>query len=191
MPNQNVTEGDRVQYLSMPTEQGREVFDKDPVEGTGTVVDRYSETKYTGVDSKIEQDFVEIDLDDGERHKVNESYIGNTIEGGGPGVAVQPLSENGGGGGGGMDRPDAAMADDDGETAVAGDGERIDAEMQGTILSVDVDVGDEVAPGDVVLVLEAMKMENDIVAESGGTVSEVLVSEGESVDMGDPLIVIE
>jgi len=97
----------------------------------------------------------------------------------------------GGGGGGGMDRPDAAMADDDGETAVAGDGERIDAEMQGTILSVDVDVGDEVAPGDVVLVLEAMKMENDIVAESGGTVSEVLVSEGESVDMGDPLIVIE
>jgi len=97
----------------------------------------------------------------------------------------------GSGGSGGMQRPDAATGDDDGTTVAAGSGERINAEMQGTILSVDVDPGDEVSPGDVVLVLEAMKMENDIVAESGGTVSEVLVSEGESVDMGDPLIVLE
>ena len=97
-----------------------------------------------------------------------------------------------GGGGGGMQRPDVATNDDDdGGAVAAGEGERITAEMQGTILSVDVEPGDEVAPGDVVLVLEAMKMENDIVAESGGTVSEVLVSEGESVDMGDPLIVLE
>ncbi|AXG11831.1 acetyl-CoA carboxylase biotin carboxylase subunit [Haloplanus rubicundus] len=97
----------------------------------------------------------------------------------------------GGGGGGGMQRPDVATNDDDGGAVAAGEGERITAEMQGTILSVDVEPGDEVAPGDVVLVLEAMKMENDIVAEGGGTVSEVLVSEGESVDMGDPLIVLE
>ena len=93
-------------------------------------------------------------------------------------------------GGGGMERPDAAT-DDDGGTAVAADGERIEAEMQGTILSVEVAAGDDVAAGDVVLVLEAMKMENDVVAESGGTVAEVLVSEGESVDMGDPLVVLE
>jgi acetyl-CoA/propionyl-CoA carboxylase biotin carboxyl carrier protein len=96
-----------------------------------------------------------------------------------------------GGGGGGMQRPEAATNDDDGGAVAAGEGERITAEMQGTILSVDVEPGDEVSPGDVVLVLEAMKMENDIVAESGGTVSDVLVSEGESVDMGDPLIVLE
>jgi len=104
-----------------------------------------------------------------------------------------PAIPTGGGsdGSGGMQRPDAATGDDDGATVAAGSGERINAEMQGTILSVDVDPGDEVSPGDVVLVLEAMKMENDIVAESGGTVSEVLVSEGESVDMGDPLIVLE
>ena len=103
-----------------------------------------------------------------------------------------PSGGGGSGAGGGMQRPDVATndADDDGAVA-AGEGERITAEMQGTILSVDVAPGDEVGPGDVVLVLEAMKMENDIVAEGGGTVSEVLVSEGESVDMGDPLIVLE
>jgi acetyl-CoA/propionyl-CoA carboxylase biotin carboxyl carrier protein len=102
-----------------------------------------------------------------------------------------PTGGGGSGGGGGMQRPEAATSDDDGAAVVAGDGERITAEMQGTILSVDVAPGDEVAAGDVVLVLEAMKMENDIVAQGGGTVGEVLVSEGESVDMGDPLIVLE
>jgi acetyl-CoA/propionyl-CoA carboxylase biotin carboxyl carrier protein len=102
-----------------------------------------------------------------------------------------PTGGGGSGGGGGMQRPEAATSDDDGGAVVAGDGERITAEMQGTILSVDVAPGDEVAAGDVVLVLEAMKMENDIVAQGGGTVGEVLVSEGESVDMGDPLIVLE
>ena len=63
--------------------------------------------------------------------------------------------------------------------------------MQGTILSVDVDEGDEVSAGDVVCVLEAMKMENDVVAERGGTVASVHVGEGDSVDMGDVLIVLE
>ena len=105
-----------------------------------------------------------------------------------------PIPSGGGGSdaGGGMQRPDVATNDaDDGGAVAAGEGERITAEMQGTILSVDVAPGDEVGPGDVVLVLEAMKMENDIVAEGGGTVSEVLVSEGESVDMGDPLMILE
>ncbi|MFC6824622.1 propionyl-CoA carboxylase biotin carboxylase/biotin-carboxyl carrier subunit [Halopelagius fulvigenes] len=88
-------------------------------------------------------------------------------------------------------RPDEATSDDDEEVAIEGDGEQIAAEMQGTILSVDVAEGDDVAAGDVVCVLEAMKMENDVVAERGGTVSQVLVSEGESVDMGDPLVVLE
>jgi acetyl-CoA/propionyl-CoA carboxylase biotin carboxyl carrier protein len=89
-------------------------------------------------------------------------------------------------------RPDEAT-DDDGDdgVAVTAEGETIEAEMQGTILSVDVDEGDEVAPGDVVCVLEAMKMENDVTADMGGTVSQVLVADGDSVDMGDPLIVLE
>jgi acetyl-CoA/propionyl-CoA carboxylase biotin carboxyl carrier protein len=96
----------------------------------------------------------------------------------------------GGGGGGGRSRPDVATGDDGG-SAVAADGERITAEMQGTILEVNVSEGDEVAAGDVVCVLEAMKMENDVVTEAGGTVTQVVVSEGDSVDMGDVLIVIE
>ncbi|MFW6449162.1 MAG: biotin/lipoyl-containing protein, partial [Halobacteriota archaeon] len=70
-------------------------------------------------------------------------------------------------------------------------GEEVTADMQGTILEVAVDVGDEVAPGDVLCVLEAMKMENDITAERGGTVSHVDVAPGDRVDMGDRLVVIE
>ncbi|TKX69694.1 biotin carboxylase N-terminal domain-containing protein [Halorubrum sp. SP9] len=111
------------------------------------------------------------------------------------GAPAIPVPEGGGGGGsGGQQRPPQAKPDDggdDGGVDVAEGGEAIDAEMQGTILSVDVDEGDEVAAGDVVCVLEAMKMENDVVAERGGTVASVHVDEGDSVDMGDVLIVLE
>jgi acetyl-CoA/propionyl-CoA carboxylase biotin carboxyl carrier protein len=72
---------------------------------------------------------------------------------------------------------------------VAGDAVR--AEMQGTVLSVDVAPGDSLAAGDRVCVLEAMKMENDVTAPTGGTVAEVPVAEGDSVDMGDPIVVLE
>jgi acetyl-CoA/propionyl-CoA carboxylase biotin carboxyl carrier protein len=77
------------------------------------------------------------------------------------------------------------------ETALTGEGESVTAEMQGTILAIDVAVGDTVEPGDVLLVLEAMKMENDVTAAQGGTVTDVAVSEGDSVDMGDVLVVLE
>jgi acetyl-CoA/propionyl-CoA carboxylase biotin carboxyl carrier protein len=63
--------------------------------------------------------------------------------------------------------------------------------MQGTILEVPVSEGDEVESGDVLCVLEAMKMENDVVAERAGTVTAVVVGEGDSVDMGDTLVVLE
>jgi acetyl-CoA/propionyl-CoA carboxylase biotin carboxyl carrier protein len=98
-----------------------------------------------------------------------------------------------GGSGGRQERPPQAKDDDGGDDGVdvAEGGEAIAAEMQGTILSVDVDEGDEVAAGDVVCVLEAMKMENDVVAERGGTVASVHVGEGDSVDMGDVLVVLE
>ncbi|QKY16810.1 biotin carboxylase N-terminal domain-containing protein [Halorubrum sp. CBA1229] len=98
-----------------------------------------------------------------------------------------------GGSSGRQERPPQAKDDDGGDDGVdvAEGGEAIAAEMQGTILSVDVDEGDEVAAGDVVCVLEAMKMENDVVAERGGTVASVHVGEGDSVDMGDVLVVLE
>jgi acetyl-CoA/propionyl-CoA carboxylase biotin carboxyl carrier protein len=82
-----------------------------------------------------------------------------------------------------------ATGEDDATTT--GDGEEILAEMQGTILEVAVAEGDTVERGDVLCVLEAMKMENDVVASHGGMVTDVFVSEGESVDMGDRLVTIE
>jgi acetyl-CoA/propionyl-CoA carboxylase biotin carboxyl carrier protein len=90
-------------------------------------------------------------------------------------------------------RPDSAGPSDDGDDhhGRQADGEAIAADMQGTILDVKVAEGDEIDAGDVLLVLEAMKMENDVVSEYDGTVTEVAVEEGQSVDMGDPLVVID
>jgi len=114
-------------------------------------------------------------------------------ERGAPAIPVPESGMGGAGGSGGGQRPPQAKSDDesDDDVDIAEGGEAIEAEMQGTILSVDVGEGDEVAAGDVVCVLEAMKMENDVVAERGGTVVSVHVGEGDSVDMGDVLIVLE
>ncbi len=71
-----------------------------------------------------------------------------------------------------------------------GDG-TVSAPMQGTIVKVLVAEGDAVEPGQALLVLEAMKMENHINAEGGGTVKEVRVAAGDTVGTGDVLIVIE
>jgi len=71
-----------------------------------------------------------------------------------------------------------------------GDG-TVGAPMQGTIVKVLVSVGDAVEPGQALLVLEAMKMENHINAEQGGTVKEVRVGAGDNVGTGDVLVVIE
>ena len=74
--------------------------------------------------------------------------------------------------------------------APAGAGESVNSPMPGTILSVNVNVGDTVAEGQVLMVLEAMKMENEIMAPKAGTVTQVLVSKGSTVDTGAPLVVI-
>jgi acetyl-CoA/propionyl-CoA carboxylase biotin carboxyl carrier protein len=63
--------------------------------------------------------------------------------------------------------------------------------MQGTIVKVDVEIGDEVAPGDVLIVLEAMKMENNVTSDVAGTVAEINVTAGDSVGAGDVVMVIE
>ena len=52
--------------------------------------------------------------------------------------------------------------------------------MQGTIVKINVAVGDEVEAGDAIVVLEAMKMENNVTAEKAGTVTEIRASEGDS-----------
>ncbi|MBE6776098.1 MAG: biotin/lipoyl-binding protein [Ruminococcaceae bacterium] len=74
--------------------------------------------------------------------------------------------------------------------AVAGEGTKVPSPMPGTILSINVAVGQAVKSGDVLLVLEAMKMENDIVAPCDGTVKQLLVSKGSTVNTDDVLVVI-
>ena len=69
-------------------------------------------------------------------------------------------------------------------------GESVNAPMPGTILKVNVKVGDAVKAGTVLCVLEAMKMENEIMAPKAGTVTQVLATKGGSVDTGAPLVVI-
>ncbi len=63
--------------------------------------------------------------------------------------------------------------------------------LPGVIVEIKVAVGDEVKAGDTVVVLEAMKMANNLEAEKGGKVTAILVSEGESVMEDTPLVVIE
>ena len=74
--------------------------------------------------------------------------------------------------------------------AVTGAGEAVTAPMPGTILKVNVTNGQAVKAGQVLVVLEAMKMENEILAPKDGTVTQVLVSRGASVDTGAPMVVI-
>lgn len=65
--------------------------------------------------------------------------------------------------------------------AVAADGQKVLSPMPGTILSVNVSVGSAVKAGEVILILEAMKMENEIVAPCDGTVKQLAVQKGSTV----------
>ena len=74
--------------------------------------------------------------------------------------------------------------------AVSAEGTTIPSPMPGTILAVNVSVGQAVKAGDALMVLEAMKMENDISAPCDGTVKQILVTKGTTVNTDDVLIVI-
>lgn len=74
--------------------------------------------------------------------------------------------------------------------APAGSGTPVKAPLPGTISSVNVKVGDKVNVGDTVVVLEAMKMQNNIEAENSGTVTSILVNQGDSVMEGATLVTI-
>ena len=69
--------------------------------------------------------------------------------------------------------------------------ETVIAPMVGKILAIECKVGDKVAEDDVLLTMEAMKMEIPVVAPSGGTVKEIKVAVGQSVDADAPLLLIE
>ena len=69
-------------------------------------------------------------------------------------------------------------------------GEVVKSPMPGNILKINVSQGQTVKEGDVLIVLEAMKMENEIVAPKSGSVAQIAVSKGQVVETGTPLVVI-
>ena len=94
--------------------------------------------------------------------------------GGGPTAGRAPKRKAGGGAGGG-----------------AATSEALPSPLQGTVLKVAVEKGAEVAEGDLICVIEAMKMENEITAHRAGTVTELVAAEGAAVSAGDLLAKIE
>ena len=75
-------------------------------------------------------------------------------------------------------------------SAVTAAGETVNAPMPGVVLRVEVTQGAAVKAGQVLLILEAMKMENEILAPWDGTVAQIVAQKGVSVDTGAPLIVL-
>jgi oxaloacetate decarboxylase alpha subunit len=70
-------------------------------------------------------------------------------------------------------------------------GDAVKAVLAGNIFKVHVAVGDVVAQGDPLLVVEAMKMETAVAAPKAGTISQVLIAEGDVVAVGDSLVTID
>ena len=105
---------------------------------------------------------------------VPQSQAGAVVAGAAAGGASKPRRSAGAGSGG----------------AGGGSG-AVSVPMQGTIVKILVEVGQQVEAGATVCVLEAMKMENNIAAEKAGTVKEIKVAEGDSVGAGDVVVIIE
>jgi len=132
----------------------------------------------TEAEAKVQRD-VDVEVD-GKRFAVKmfipESQAGAVVAAGaGTGAAPARAKRAGGG---------------SGPTTGGGSG-AVEVPMQGTIVKVLVEVGQEVEAGATVCVLEAMKMENNITADKAGTVKEIKVAAGDSVGSGDVVVVIE
>lgn len=84
----------------------------------------------------------------------------------------------------------AAAAPAAGAGASLAAGELVKSPMPGNILKINVTQGQKVSEGDVLIVLEAMKMENEIVATKSGTVAQIVTAKGAVVETGAPLVVI-
>ncbi len=67
----------------------------------------------------------------------------------------------------------------------------VEAHITGTVWKIECAVGDDIAEGDTVAVLESMKMEMPVEAEDGGRVREILCEEGQAVNEGDTLVVLD
>ena len=136
-----------------------------PPGGSGSAQDDEAET--------AEREYkVEVD---GRLHKVKVIGAAAPAAGGGAPAAGRkpPKRERKAGGGGGASGP------------------TLTAPLQGSIFKVAVEKGAEVAEGDLICVIEAMKMENEITAHRAGKVTELAITEGASINSGDPICTIE
>ena len=87
--------------------------------------------------------------------------------------------------------PTASMEEAKAPVSSSGAGSiKVEAPMPGTVLKLNVKVGDSVEEGQAVVILEAMKMENEIVAPKAGTVASIEAAQGASVNSGDVLITL-
>jgi biotin carboxyl carrier protein len=88
-------------------------------------------------------------------------------------------------------KPEPAPKEEKKQVQVSQGAEVVTAPMPGTILNINVNEGDAVKEGQVLLILEAMKMENEILAPKDGKVVSIPVTKGSSVNTGDQLVIIE
>lgn len=127
-----------------------------------------------------------------EEHNIWEVIMKNyriTVNGVAYDVAVEEMGE-----GAATSAPAAAPkpAEPKAAPAAAGAGAvKINSPMPGNILSVKASAGQAVKKGDVLMILEAMKMENEICAPQDGTIASVQVSAGDSVESGDVLVTMD
>ncbi len=68
---------------------------------------------------------------------------------------------------------------------------QVEAHITGTVFKIETSVGAQVKPGDVLIIIESMKMEMPVEAPGSGRVSEIRVEEGQSVEEGETLVVLE
>ena len=119
----------------------------------------------------------EVEVDQGEAMILDEYEAYAPAPAAAPAAAAAPATA-----------PAAAPAAPSAPVAVAG--EQVVSPMPGTMVKINVAAGKAVKSGDVLAVLEAMKMENEIMAPHDATVVQVLVDVGSKVDTGTPIIVL-
>lgn len=123
---------------------------------------------------KINNKEYEVEVEKGQANLINTTEIINI-----PAVTAAPI-----------EAPQAVTTISK-PSAVVGSGEAVKAPMPGTILSINVDTGSTVKKGQLLFVLEAMKMENEIFSPCDGTVGQILVSKGSSVATNENLMIIQ
>ncbi|CAN7348234.1 acetyl/propionyl/methylcrotonyl-CoA carboxylase subunit alpha [Knoellia sp. LjRoot47] len=150
-----------------------------------TVHTRWIETEFDNQIAPFAGDAASADEEAGERQRVTVEVGGRRLE------VVLPAGLSLGGGGGAAAKKKAPKRSGGSKAGAAASGDSLAAPMQGTIVKINVEDGAEVAEGDLIVVLEAMKMEQPITAHKAGTVSGLSAEVGATVTNGQVLCEIK